>query len=75
MMIKDIKNIDKETQCYMSHTDYIEKAPENFIITANSKDCPIAAMENKQAKIYAVQFHPEKSGDIGLQILKNFGEL
>lgn len=53
------KNIDKETQCYMSHTDYIEKAPENFIITANSKDCPIAAMENKQAKIYAVQFHPE----------------
>ena len=31
------KNVDKETQCYMSHTDYIEKAPENFIITANSK--------------------------------------
>ena len=25
--------------------------------------------------IYATQFHPEKSGDIGLKILKNFGEL
>lgn len=67
------KNIDKETQCYMSHTDYIEKAPENFIITANSKDCPIAAMENKQAKIYAVQFHPEVMHTLqGSIMLSNF---
>ena len=67
------KNIDKETQCYMSHTDYIEKAPENFIITANSKDCPIAAMENKQAKIYAVQFHPEVMHTLqGSIMLTNF---
>ncbi|MBQ4060693.1 MAG: glutamine-hydrolyzing GMP synthase [Bacilli bacterium] len=67
------KNIDKETQCYMSHTDYIEKAPENFIITANSKDCPIAAMENKQEKIYAVQFHPEVMHTLqGSIMLSNF---
>ena len=67
------KNIDKETQCYMSHTDYIEKAPENFVITANSKDCPIAAMENKQAKIYAVQFHPEVMHTLqGSIMLSNF---
>ena len=67
------KNIDKETQCYMSHTDYIEKAPENFIITANSKDCPIAAIENKQAKIYAVQFHPEVMHTLqGSIMLSNF---
>ena len=67
------KNIDKETQCYMSHTDYIEKAPENFIITANSKDCPIAAMENKQVKIYAVQFHPEVMHTLqGSIMLSNF---
>ena len=67
------KNIDKETQCYMSHTDYIEKTPENFIITANSKDCPIAAMENKQAKIYAVQFHPEVMHTLqGSIMLTNF---
>lgn len=67
------KNVDEETQCYMSHTDYIEKAPENFIITANSKDCPIAAMENKKENIYAVQFHPEVMHTLqGNTMLSNF---
>ena len=67
------KNVDEETQCYMSHTDYIEKAPENFIITANSKDCPIAAMENKKENIYAVQFHPEVMHTLqGSTMLSNF---
>ena len=43
----------------MSHTDYIEKAPEGFKITAHTPVCPVAAMENAEKKLYAVQFHPE----------------
>ena len=43
----------------MSHTDYIAKAPEGFIITAHTRNCPVAAMENSDKKLYAVQFHPE----------------
>jgi len=44
---------------WMSHTDYIAKAPEGFKVTAHTKDCPVAAMENPDKKLYAVQFHPE----------------
>ena len=36
----------EENQCWMSHTDYISKAPEGFNIIATTKDCPVAAMAN-----------------------------
>lgn len=50
----------KETStAWMSHTDYIAKQPEGFHVTAHTKVCPIAGMEDDERKIYAVQFHPE----------------
>ncbi|MCH3960851.1 MAG: glutamine-hydrolyzing GMP synthase [Solobacterium sp.] len=49
----------KQSTCWMSHTDYIAKAPEGFTVTAHTEVCPIAAMEDPEKKIYAVQFHPE----------------
>jgi GMP synthase (glutamine-hydrolysing) len=58
---------------WMSHTDYIAKAPEGFKITATTSNCPVAAMENADRKIYAVQFHPEvMHTECGTQMLKNF---
>ncbi|MEF9922349.1 MAG: glutamine-hydrolyzing GMP synthase [Anaerovoracaceae bacterium] len=53
------KDVADNTICWMSHTDYIEKAPKGFKITAHTPVCPVAAMENKEAKLYAMQFHPE----------------
>lgn len=44
---------------WMSHTDYIAKAPEGFTVTAHTANCPVAAMEDPARKLYAVQFHPE----------------
>ena len=51
--------VSAKTICWMSHTDYIEKAPEGFCVTAHTPVCPVAAMENAGKKLYAVQFHPE----------------
>lgn len=51
--------VSQKTSCWMSHTDYIEKAPADFQITAHTPVCPVAAMENAKKKLYAVQFHPE----------------
>lgn len=67
------KNIPEESVCWMSHTDYISKAPSGFEITAYTDKCPCAAMENGEKKLYAVQFHPEVTHtQFGTQIFKNF---
>lgn len=52
-------DVNADTICWMSHTDYISKLPQGFIKTASSADCPNAAMEDESRNLYAVQFHPE----------------
>ena len=70
---KLFENVDKNTIVWMSHTDYIDRVPEGFKITAYSKDCPCAAYENEGKKLYAVQYHPEVNHSVqGQQMLKNF---
>lgn len=57
----------------MSHTDYIEKAPADFQVTAHTPVCPVAGMENKKKGLYAVQFHPEvMHTQEGMKMLSNF---
>lgn len=70
---KLFKNISKESICWMSHTDRIDKLPEGFKISAHSKSCPVAAMENEERKLYAVQYHPEVvHTQEGTKMLSNF---
>jgi len=67
------RDIGKNTLCWMSHSDYINKVPEGFRVTASSKDCPVASMENEERKLYAVQFHPEVTHTVqGFSMLRNF---
>ena len=66
-------NVSEKTICWMSHTDYIEKAPEGFTITATTPVCPVAAMENAERRLYATQFHPEvMHTQEGMTMLRNF---
>ncbi len=53
------QEVSSTTICWMSHTDYIAQAPAGFTISAHTADCPVAAMENPEKKLYATQFHPE----------------
>lgn len=67
------KGIDKEALCWMSHTDYIENVPEGFQVSSFTDNCPTAAMEDREKKLYAVQFHPEvHHTPFGQQLLRNF---
>ena len=66
-------NVSEKTICWMSHTDYIEKAPADFRITAHTPVCPVAAMECPERQLYAVQFHPEvMHTQEGMTMLSNF---
>ena len=52
-------HISPKTVCWMSHNDTIFEAAPGFAITAHTPDCPVAAAENADKGLYAVQFHPE----------------
>ena len=52
-------NVAPTTICWMSHFDYISKTAPDFKIVAHTADCPVAAAENADKQLYAIQFHPE----------------
>ena len=53
---KLFSNVSEKTICWMSHNDYIEQAAPGFKITAHTVNCPVAAAENAEKGLYAVQF-------------------
>jgi len=59
--------------CWMSHGDYLTKAPAGFNISSHTLNSPIASISNREKKIYGVQFHPEVvHTSRGNQMLSNF---
>ncbi len=70
---KLFENVNPDTVCWMSHTDYIEKQPTGFRITGHTPVCPVAAMECPEQRLYATQFHPEVMHTAeGQKMLSNF---
>ena len=70
---KLFSDVSPKTICWMSHNDYISKAAPGFDISAWTADCPVAAVENADKKLYAVQFHPEVlHTQEGTKMLSNF---
>lgn len=64
---------EQTSVCWMSHTDKIVELPEGFTVRAHSSDCPVAAMDCAEKKLYAVQFHPEvEHTEFGNEFLKNY---
>lgn len=69
-LLKGIKDGDSVyfVHSFMAYTD-----AQNISAQCDYKVKVPALVENKN--VFGAQFHPEKSGEVGLQILKNFGEL
>ena len=70
VIFSDVKT---KSICWMSHFDYISQVAPGFTITATTPDCPVAACENKEKNLYAIQFHPEVlHTEEGTKMLSNF---
>lgn len=68
-----LRGVPSPTICWMSHNDYISRVADHFEISAHTANCPVAAAEWEEKKLYAVQFHPEVlHTEYGKDILRNF---
>lgn len=69
-----LKGIPQDSYVYFVHSYYLKaKNKEDVVGTTDYIVNVHAAVEHDN--IFATQFHPEKSGEVGLQILKNFVSL
>ncbi len=67
------QNVSEKTICWMSHNDYISNVAPGFEICAKTADCPVAAAQNVEQQLYAIQFHPEVLHTVeGTKMLSNF---
>ena len=68
------KGIPQESYVYFVHSYYL-KAEEEEIIKATTEYSTHIHASVEKGNLFACQFHPEKSSDLGLAILKNFAEI
>jgi GMP synthase (glutamine-hydrolysing) len=67
------KDLAEEQTVWMSHRDSVVAPPEGATVTASSDGTPVAAFEDDERRLYAIQFHPEVvHTQSGQQVLKNF---
>lgn len=65
------QGIDEQSYVYFVHSYYL-RAREESIVKASTEYVTHIHASVEKDNVFACQFHPEKSGDVGLSILKNF---
>lgn len=68
------KDIEGEPYVYFVHSFYLKAQDKDIVAATTQYGVEIDAAVQK-GNIIATQFHPEKSGDVGLKMLKNFVEM
>jgi glutamine amidotransferase len=69
-----LRGIEDKSFFYFVHSYYVEPEDPALITAYTTYGCHFTSMVGR-GNVYGVQFHPEKSSDLGLLLLKNFGEM
>jgi len=70
-----IRGLTGDSFVYYVHSFYVKGYNTEDLIASSSYGGIVIPGLVRRGNIIGAQFHPEKSGDIGLRILKNFGEM
>ena len=68
------KGIDGSPYVYFVHSYYLD-AKDKGIVTSQTNYGTIIDASVQKGNVFATQFHPEKSGEVGLKMLKNFADI
>ncbi|RHR24381.1 imidazole glycerol phosphate synthase subunit HisH [Clostridium sp. AF19-22AC] len=68
------RGVPEQSYVYFVHSYYLKAEDENIVKASTEYSTHIHASV-ESGNVFACQFHPEKSSDVGLKILKNFVEL
>ena len=68
------KGISEQAYVYFVHSYYLEAADPG-IVTATTEYGTLIHASVEKGNVFACQFHPEKSSEVGLKILQNFIEI
>ena len=71
---KLFNGVPDNSYVYFVHSYYLKASDENIVAASTEYSTHIHASVEKD-NVFACQFHPEKSSDVGLRILKNFADL
>ena len=70
-----LSEIPENSLVYFIHSYYVKPENDSYVLATtrygNQEFCTIIKKDN----VFCTQFHPEKSGEIGMNIIRNFGDL
>lgn len=69
-----LAGVPQDAYAYFVHSYYVEPADEKIVLATTDYGGPFASVVG-QGRLFGVQFHPEKSQEVGLTILRNFATL